>query len=61
LSASRFVAHSQTDALLERAINLSVGVVDPGLGSAFGISIESDDDEVDKQVEVFRGIVEKYL
>ena len=36
----------QTDDILERAVNISVGVVDGGLGSAFGININSTDDEI---------------
>jgi dTDP-4-amino-4,6-dideoxygalactose transaminase len=48
----------KTDALLERAINISVGVVDRGLGSAFGINMESSDAEVDRQAETFRKAVE---
>jgi 8-amino-3,8-dideoxy-alpha-D-manno-octulosonate transaminase len=51
----------QTDRLLERAINISVGVVDPGLGSAFGININSTDEEVDRQAERFRTTVESIL
>jgi len=39
-------AFPQTDDLLSRAINLSVGVVDGGLGSGFGITIRSTDDEI---------------
>jgi dTDP-4-amino-4,6-dideoxygalactose transaminase len=39
-------AYPQTDAILERAINLSVGVVDAGLGSAFGVNINSTEDEI---------------
>ncbi|MCK4831079.1 DegT/DnrJ/EryC1/StrS family aminotransferase, partial [bacterium] len=35
----------QTDNILNRAINISVGVVDKGLGSGFGININSADDE----------------
>ena len=38
----------QTDDLLERSINLSVGVVDSGLGADFGINILSDDREIEK-------------
>ena len=49
----------RTDALLERAINISIGVVDRGLGSAFGINLESSDAEVDAQVQTFRKAVEK--
>jgi 8-amino-3,8-dideoxy-alpha-D-manno-octulosonate transaminase len=50
-----------TDALLERAINISVGVVDRGLGSAFGINLESNDAEVDRQAETFRKTVEQVV
>jgi dTDP-4-amino-4,6-dideoxygalactose transaminase len=51
----------QTDRLLGRAINISVGVVDAGLGSAFGINLESTDEEVDRQAELFRRTVESIL
>jgi dTDP-4-amino-4,6-dideoxygalactose transaminase len=51
----------QTDGLLERAINISIGVVDAGLGSAFGINIDSTDDEVDRQAERFREVVGSVL
>jgi dTDP-4-amino-4,6-dideoxygalactose transaminase len=47
----------QTDRLLERAINISVGVVDRGLGAAFGINLNSTDKEVDRQAAVFRRTV----
>ncbi|MHA1803205.1 MAG: DegT/DnrJ/EryC1/StrS family aminotransferase [Promethearchaeota archaeon] len=36
----------QTDDLLQRGINISVGVSDKGLGSAFGIKITSTHDEI---------------
>jgi 8-amino-3,8-dideoxy-alpha-D-manno-octulosonate transaminase len=36
----------QTDNILSRAVNISVGVVDKGLGSAFGININSSDEEI---------------
>ncbi|HUV06244.1 MAG TPA: DegT/DnrJ/EryC1/StrS family aminotransferase [Spirochaetia bacterium] len=51
----------RTDRILERAINISVGVVDPGLGAAFGINLNSTDDEVDRQVAAFRKTVEEVL
>ena len=51
----------KTDALLERAINISVGVVDRGLGSAFGINMDSSDEEVDKQAATFRQTVEQIV
>ena len=39
----------QTDDILGRAVNISVGVVDKGLGSGYGINILSTEDEI-KQV-----------
>jgi dTDP-4-amino-4,6-dideoxygalactose transaminase len=50
----------RTDSLIGRAINISVGVSDRGLGSGFGITIRSDDGEVDRKVEQFRKVVGKY-
>ena len=41
-------AYSNTDNLLSRAINISVGVVDGGLGAGWGININSDDSEIEK-------------
>jgi 8-amino-3,8-dideoxy-alpha-D-manno-octulosonate transaminase len=37
----------QTDDILARAVNISIGVVDKGLGSATGININSDDAEIE--------------
>jgi 8-amino-3,8-dideoxy-alpha-D-manno-octulosonate transaminase len=51
----------KTDDLLNRAINISIGVSDAGLGSGFGITILSGDDEVDRKIEQFRNTVKKYL
>ena len=47
-------AYPRTDDILERSINLSVGVVDAGLGSGFGISIESTDEEIEEAAKKFR-------
>jgi 8-amino-3,8-dideoxy-alpha-D-manno-octulosonate transaminase len=47
----------QTDALLARAINLSVGVSDAGLGSAFGVNIHSGSDEVERVADRVREAV----
>jgi len=44
----------QTDGILDRAINISVGVVDKGLGAGFGINVNSDDsviEEVARKIE----------
>jgi dTDP-4-amino-4,6-dideoxygalactose transaminase len=43
----------QTDAVLSRAVNLSVGVVDPGIGASFGITVLSSDEEIDRTAEAF--------
>lgn len=47
-------AYPRTDDLLARAINLSVGVVDRGLGAGFGINVHSTDDEIARTAETFR-------
>ena len=36
-----------TDDILDRAVNISVGVVDKGLGSGYGINILSTDEEIE--------------
>ena len=46
-------AYPKTDDILSRSINLSVGVVDAGLGSAFGINIRSSKEEIEKTAERF--------
>jgi len=43
----------KTDAILGRAVNLSVGVVDAGIGASFGINILSTDDEIARKAEEF--------
>ncbi|HXK10608.1 MAG TPA: DegT/DnrJ/EryC1/StrS family aminotransferase [Vicinamibacteria bacterium] len=47
-------AYPRTDDILSRSINLSVGVVDAGLGAAFGIHIRSTDEEIDAAARAFR-------
>ena len=47
----------RTDDILSRSIALSVGVVDPGLGAAFGINILSTDEEIEQTAEKFIKIV----
>jgi 8-amino-3,8-dideoxy-alpha-D-manno-octulosonate transaminase len=46
-------AYPRTDDILNRAVNISVGVVDAGLGSAFGININSSDEEIQIAAEKF--------
>ena len=47
-------AYPVTDGILGRSINLSVGVVDAGLGAAFGINIDSTDEEIERAADVFK-------
>lgn len=51
----------QTDELLNRAINISIGVVDPGLGAGFGVSINDGPDEVKASASKFNQVVSKFL
>ncbi len=48
-----------TDNILNRSVNISVGVVDKGLGSSFGINILSDDDDIDFAAQEIIKIAEK--
>jgi dTDP-4-amino-4,6-dideoxygalactose transaminase len=43
----------KTDDILARSVNLSVGVVDPGLGADFGINILTPIDEIDRKAAEF--------
>ncbi len=47
----------QTDDILERAVNISVGVVDKGLGSGYGINILSTEDEIREVAKNIREII----
>jgi len=51
----------QTDALLARAINIGIGVSDPGLGSEFGVTIRDGFDAVDARAARFHQVAQKYL
>jgi 8-amino-3,8-dideoxy-alpha-D-manno-octulosonate transaminase len=51
----------QTDALLARAINISIGVSDAGLGSAFGVTMRDGFDAVDARAAQFCRVAQKYL
>ncbi|MEW5815175.1 MAG: DegT/DnrJ/EryC1/StrS family aminotransferase [Spirochaetota bacterium] len=51
----------QTDSILNRAINISVGVIDAGLGSAFGVNPLSTDEEIDRKARDFIKVVRKYV
>jgi 8-amino-3,8-dideoxy-alpha-D-manno-octulosonate transaminase len=47
-------AYPRTDSLLARAMNISIGVVDGGLGAGFGLCINSDDDEIARTADRLR-------
>jgi len=51
----------RTDELLRRAINISIGVSDPGLGSAFGVTMHDGLETVDARAAQFRRAAEGYL
>ena len=47
----------QTDDILDRAVNLSVGVVDKGVGSGCGININSTTEEIEATAAKIREVV----
>lgn len=51
----------RTDDLLARSINISIGVSDAGLGSAFGVTINDDLDVVEERAAAFRRIAARHL
>ena len=51
----------QTDDLLGRSINISIGVSDVGLGSGFGVTIHDDLDVVAERADEFRRVAGQFL
>jgi 8-amino-3,8-dideoxy-alpha-D-manno-octulosonate transaminase len=51
----------QTDALLARAINISIGVSDGGLGSGFGVTMRDGFETVDARAAEFCRVARKHL
>jgi len=47
----------QTDDLVDRAVNISVGVVDSGIGAATGININATDAEIERMGELLADAV----
>ncbi len=47
----------QTDSILDRAVNISVGVVDKGLGAGYGINILSTEEEIKAVGNNIRNII----
>lgn len=51
----------KTDALLNRSINIGIGVNDPGLGSAFGVTMRDGLEVVEERAARFRQVARKHL
>jgi dTDP-4-amino-4,6-dideoxygalactose transaminase len=51
----------QTDALLARSLNISIGVSDPGLSSAFGVTMRDGLDVVEERAGRFRDVALRHL
>jgi dTDP-4-amino-4,6-dideoxygalactose transaminase len=51
----------QTDELLARAMNIGIGVIDPGLGSAFGVTVQDGLEVVEERALEFRRVAGQYL
>lgn len=51
----------QTDGILERAINISIGVVDNGLGAGYGVNIHSTDEEIREVCDNIKKAMEEIL
>lgn len=51
----------QTDRLLSRALNISIGIPDRGLGAGFGLTVHAGPEEVDAVATRFRQVAERYL
>jgi dTDP-4-amino-4,6-dideoxygalactose transaminase len=50
-----------TDALLARSITLGIGVVDAGIGSAFGLSVRSTSSDIEQVAKRFQVAVEHHV
>ena len=46
-------SYPETDDILSRSMNISVGVVDGGLGAGWGININSTENEIERAAEMF--------
>jgi len=51
-------AYPKTDDILSRSMNISIGVVDGGLGAGWGININSTEEEIRKAAEQFVKVCE---
>jgi len=48
----------KTDYILSRSVNISIGVVDNGLGSGFGIDINATDEDIKEVAEKIRSAIQ---
>jgi len=53
-------SYPKTDDILSRAMNISIGVVDGGLGCDWGININSSDDEIESAAAQFIKVCRKF-
>jgi dTDP-4-amino-4,6-dideoxygalactose transaminase len=51
----------RTDALLARSLNISIGVSDPGLSSAFGVTMRDGLDVVEERARQFCAVARRHL
>ncbi|WP_309119878.1 DegT/DnrJ/EryC1/StrS family aminotransferase [Paenibacillus sp.] len=51
----------KTDGILERAINISIGVVDSGLGAGYGINIHSSDQDIQAVADNIKKTINEIL
>jgi dTDP-4-amino-4,6-dideoxygalactose transaminase len=51
----------RTDALLARSLNISIGVSDPGLSSAFGLTMKDGLDVAEERAQRFREVARRHL
>lgn len=51
----------QTDDLLARSMNISIGVLDAGLSASFGLTVNDGPDIVDQKAAEFRRVAGRYL
>jgi hypothetical protein len=50
-----------TDEVLGRSLNISIGVSDPGLSSSFGVTMRDDLSVVEQRAARFREVAARYL
>ncbi len=51
----------QTDDLLSRSMNISIGIPDPGLAAAFGLSVKDGPEVLEERAVQFRQVADRHL